>query len=194
MAKWCTLSLVTAGSSTRAAVELAEDRRDARELALQDRRDLVALGHDVVQEHVLRARERKRRSSAANPAASIAIGLSASVWMPASTARVMYSVLRRLLPAITTMSPPLVGDEALEEVGALDHAHAPAGGIVGARVERLDPAQVVVEVRARRRVHAHDRVDVRVHLLLHERRMEVAGIEHGELHGCALREELVAPW
>ena len=94
----------------------------------------------------------------------------------------MYSVLRRLLPEITTTSHNRSRGEPVEKVVALRDAHAPARRILRARVERFHPPQIIVELGPGGRVHAHGRIDVRVHLLLDERGVEMTGIEHAEPH------------
>ena len=99
-----------------------------------------------------------RRSKSAG---EITIGLSASTFMPASTARVMYSALRVLLPEITTTLPARSFEHALEIVRAGVHALAPPRRMVGARVEGVDALQVLGNVIAWWRVDVHQRIDVR---------------------------------
>ena len=175
------------GIFDRACDQSAEHRSDGRELLLQHRRDLVPLGHDVVEQHAAcRARPRTPCPARRSPAASIAIGLSASVWKPAATARDRYSVLRRLLPEMTTTSPRRSAAKRSRKSGPVWSCGAPARRVLRPRVVAVDLAQVVVEVRPLRRVDVHRVVDVGVHLLLHQRRVEMARVEDGELQRLSL--------
>jgi hypothetical protein len=62
--------------------------------------------------------------------------------------------------------------------------------VLRACVEAFDALQVLAEVIASGRVHPHHRVDALVHELLHQRGVEVAGIERDEMHGRAFRSGL----
>src|SRR5581483_9208760 len=56
----------------------------------------------------------------------------------------------------------------------------PCGGIVGAKVEARDALQVVDHVLAKRRIDGGALGDLRVHLLLDESSVKVAGVECDE--------------
>ena len=58
----------------------------------------------------------------------MAIGLSARTLKPAETERLMYSVLRALLPANTTTLPSALIEHPLEEIGAGIDLFLPVGG------------------------------------------------------------------
>src|SRR6187549_902639 len=53
----------------------------------------------------------------------------------------------------------------------------PAGRLLRPPVVGVDPLQVLIEITTERRVDIDLRIDAAVHLLLHESRMEMAGVE-----------------
>ena len=95
----------------------------------------------------------------------------------------MYSVLRALLPASTTTLPAFSLQHALEEIGAGIDLLLPVRGLVGAGVEALDAFEVLLQVRSGGRIDVHDRADLRIHELLDQARVEVAGVEGDEADG-----------
>ena len=113
----------------------------------------------------------------------MAIGLSASTLKPAETERRMYSVLWALLPASTTTFARFLAQHAFEEVWAGIDLRFPVRGLVGAIVKSLDSLEVFLQVQAGRRIDVHDRVHLRIHELLDQPRMEVAGVEGEEADG-----------
>ena len=101
----------------------------------------------------------------------------------------MRSILPRLRPGEDDRVARALAQHALEEVGAGVDLELPGGGARPARrLKRDDAREVVDEVRAQRRVDVHRLRDARVHLLLDERGVEVAGVEGDEAdlrHGRA---------
>ena len=65
----------------------------------------------------------------------------------------------------------------LEEVRAGIDFLLPVSGLVGAGVEALNAFEVILQVAAGGRIDVHDGADLRVHGLLNQARVEVAGIE-----------------
>jgi hypothetical protein len=78
-------------------------------------------------------------------------------------------------------------EHPLQEVGRGVDFLAPARGVVRAQVELGDAQEVRGEVGAEGRVDVHDLRHPRVHLLLDERGVEVAGVERHEAHRVRLR-------
>ena len=144
-------------------------------------RDLETLGHDVVGHDVPARRRRPASRSSAGRSGDVRIhGLSASTCRLAPTDRPMRSILPLFRPEITTTLPGRSRNMRSRKSGALVEFEHPARGVVLAAVERGDPLEMGVEVRALGRVDVDRRRDVGVHLLLHEPGMEVPGIERHE--------------
>jgi len=69
---------------------------------------------------------------------------------------------------------------AIKEIAAGMHVEPPIGGRLRSPVVPGDPPQVVDQVRAERRVNPHERRQPRIHLLLHQRGVEMTGIDDNE--------------
>ncbi len=166
----------------------ARHLRVARELPLQDRRDLRALGHHVVgdepfllgeRHHLLELRKVPRgdqpRLVGEHVQARLDRGEDA-VDLAAVAPRDDHDVAR------------LVAQHALEVVRAGVDLEPPARRPLGALVERGDAAEVQQQIGPDRGEDVHGRIDARVHLLLDERGVEVPGVERHQPHGlCAAR-------
>jgi len=68
----------------------------------------------------------------------------------------------------------------IEKIGAGMHIEPPIGSRLRSPVVPGDPAQVVDQVRAERRINPHDRRSLRIHLLLYQRGMEMTRIDDNE--------------
>jgi hypothetical protein len=68
----------------------------------------------------------------------------------------------------------------VEKIGAGMHVEPPIAGCLRPPVEPGDAAQVVDQVRAERRMNLHKRRQPRIHLGLHQRGMEMTGVDDDE--------------
>ena len=176
--------------------ERSEQRGVHRQLALQRRGDFVALGHDVVEQHVLRRRGLERLPKLHEVVGGADHRLVGEHVEPRVDRADDVLGLARVVAGDDHDVAGAVGEHPLEEVRAgVDPLH-PVRGLLLARVEALDAREVLLEVVAPRRVHVHDAVDVRIHELLDERRVKVPGIEREQpetrrINACALLHDLL---
>ena len=147
--------------------DLAKRRAIVDERTLQHRRDLEALGHDVVGDELAARRPRPAppRASADRRTSRIH-GLSARTWIPPLTDARMRSIFTRVPAREDDDVAGTLLEHALEVVGARVHLEIPRGRTLGAAVESGDAVQVLEEVPAERRVDVHARRHARVHLFL----------------------------
>ncbi len=168
---------VDAGIRFGALDDLAKHLRVVDERALQHRGDLEALGHDVVGDH------------------AFAIGLGEhGVELrqvgrgqdPRFVGEHVQAGAHRPRDAID-LRPVASGEDhgvarplaqhPLEEVGAGVELHLPRGRLLGPLVVGGDAFQVLVEIPALRRIDVHARGHARIHLLLNQGGMKMAGVE-----------------
>ncbi len=166
--------------------QVAEHRSNRRELPLQYRRDFVALGHDVVEQGPLLPREGERQAQCFESGCVDGHRLVGErVETRRDRARQVFG-LALVVPGDDDHIAAPVGHESLQEVRTGVRHDAPAGRVLRPRVVAFDLAQVVVEVGPCRRIDVDGTVDVGVHVLLHERRMEMARVQNGELHRSSI--------
>ncbi len=156
---------------------LAERRRVVHQRALQDRRDLEALGHDVVGDELFRVRLRQCR---------VELRQVSRLQDPGLVGQHIQAALHRgedavHLDAVAAREHDDVAgtilQHALEVVVAGVDLELPRGRPFGAPVEARDPIQVLEQVRAERREDMDALRDARIHLLLHQPGVEVPGID-----------------
>ena len=156
---------------------LAEHRRIVDERALQDRRHLEALGHDVV----------------GDDAGAIGLGEGAFQLVEIRRLEDPRLVRQHVQAGLDRCRDPIdlravaarkhddvarpVAQHPLEGVRRRVHVDGPCRRARGAPVERVDSLEVFVEIGPERRVDVDAGRDTRVHLLLHERGVEMAGID-----------------
>ena len=86
------------------------------------------------------------------------------------------SILSRLRPE-KMATRPAAHHVSIEKIGAGIHIEPPIGRRVWAPVVPGNAAQVVDQVGAKRRMNPRERRQSRINLLLHQRGMEMTGID-----------------
>src|SRR5207248_9895553 len=102
--------------------------------------------------------------------------LSASTCSPAATAASIRSIFTPLRPAMTAMPPGGSWASRARIRRGLD-LQLPPGRRLALRVEAGNPAEVVDQLGPERRIDICFRRQARIHLLLYQRGMEMAGID-----------------
>ena len=163
--------------------QLPEHGGNPRERLLQHRGDLVPLGHDVPEQHATGPGVGERllqRFEARGVDGHRLVGEH----VHAGVHRAGHEF--GLAPVVAgdddDVAGPL-GAEPVQEIGAGVDLHSPRGRGFGARVVACHLLQVVGEVGTFLGIDVHRGVDVRIHRLLQQRRMEMAGSEHDQFHG-----------
>ena len=83
----------------------------------------------------------------------------------------------------------MLGGEAIQEVGTGMNDGPPRRWILAPRVVAVDLLQVIGEIGTIFGIDVHGRVDARIHRLLQECRVEMAGIEDDESHHSKQRTQ-----
>ena len=171
-------------------LEGAEKVGHAGQLALEDAGDLVALGHDIVEQHFVCG------GAGEGLAEQFEVCGRDSHWFVGEDveARGDGAVdVFGLVGVVAGQHDDIAGflaQHAVEEIGAGIDFLLPMCGLVRARVEASDAFEVLLQVLSRGRIHVHDRANLRIHELLDQAGVEVAGIEGEEADlvggaGCA---------
>ena len=168
--------------------DLAKRPAVVHECPLNDRRDLEPLGHDVVRDQApgiglrqcrlhLRQIVRLQNPRLVGQHAETGVDRPGDlIDLQAVAPREDHHVARVLV------------QHAIDEVRAGVHFELPRGRALLARVERRNPVQVSDEIGSERSEHVDASRNVRIHLLLNERRMEMTRGERHEpysRHGAA---------
>ncbi len=171
---------VDAGIGLRAAHEGPERGRIVDELPLQLARDLVALGHDVERDQLARLRGVER---------ALELGQVGRLQDPGLVHQRVEPGVQRGLDAVDLAAVAPGEDHRVarpvaqhlgQEVGRGVDLELPARRVVRALVEAGHAREMVDQVRTERRVDVDHLGDARIHLLLHQGGVEVAGIEGHE--------------
>jgi hypothetical protein len=173
---------VHGGVGLGALHDSAERRRMIHERALQDRRDLEALGHDVVGDEML----------------SIGLGEDRlhfreilGLQDPRLVAEHVQSGSNRRDHAIDLAAVAAgehddvawtLPEHPLEKIGACVDLRLPGRRPLRAVVESCDAFQMLEQIEPERREDVHARRHARIHLPLNERCVKVPGIEGHETH------------
>ena len=104
----------------------------------------------------------------------------------------MRSILPRLRPEKIATPPGGSSPHPVEKIGAGMHVEPPIGGRLRPPVVPGDAAQVIDQVRAERRMNPHQRRQPRIHLRLHQRGVEMTGIDDDEVVSGMAGEQLRA--
>ena len=166
----------------RARDLFAEDIGIVNQFALEYRSDLKAFRHDVVGDYafLLRAVEEVpqfRHGGGVDDPGLVGENVEAGI------DRGLEAVDLRAVAAghhhyVAWTFP----QHAREEIGAGVKLDFPGGWAFFARVEERDAVEVVEHVGTERRVDGDVFRDIRVHFLLHQRGVEMPGVQHHQLH------------
>ncbi len=165
----------------------AEHGGHAREDLLQDRRDLVPLGHDVVEQHApgFGIGERVSQGFEARGVDGHRL-VGEHVHAGGYRAGHVFG----LAPVVPRDDHDIAGPlraESVQKIGSGMDFHPPRRRILGARVVACDLLQIIGEVGTCLGIDMDRRVDVGIHGLLQQRRVEMARVEDGQLHGVILQ-------
>ncbi len=171
------------GLGGRAVFEGAEEFGPAGQFALEDGGDLVALGHDVVEKDFFVGGLREGLAEEVEPGGRDGHGL------------IGQDVQAGLDGTVDVLgfSGVVAGDgddvaghflrHAVQEIGAGIDLFLPVGGVFGAGVKACDALEVLVQVRTWGRIDMDHGADLRIHALLNQAGMEMAGVKGDEADG-----------
>ena len=162
--------------------QLAEYVRNARERLLQHRGDLVALGHDVVEQNAFFAGKREclqQRLESSGVDGHRLVGQHVHARTDGA------GQILGLAPVVAGDDGYIAGPiraESVQEIRTGMNYHSPGRRIDRPRVVAFDLLQIVAQVRTVLGIDMHRRVHIGVHGLLQQRRVEMPRVEDDELH------------
>ena len=163
-----------------ALLERAEKLGHAGQLALEDAGDLVALGHDVVEQDLVGGGAVEGLAEQFEVGRRDGHGLVGQHVEAGGDGAVDVFGLAGVVAGQHHDVAGLFLQHPFEEIRAGIDFLLPVRGLVSAGVEALDALEVLLQVRACRRIDVHDRADLRIHELLDQAGVEVAGVEGDE--------------
>ena len=134
----------------RALLERAEELGHAGQFALEDAGDLVALGHDVVEQDLVGGGAGEGLAEQVEVGGRDGHGFVGEHVEAGGDGAVDVFGLAGVVAGQHDDVAGFLAQHALEEIGAGIDLLLPVGGLVGAGVEALDALEVLLQVRARR--------------------------------------------